>query len=231
MLLLILAELWLPGVQAVRPEDELEHRHAGASVKQESGALYAIRKSGELHVVKQRSPEGGDEQDPSPKADADGNTDTDARQASVPVSTQEGKVTEEIQNGSGPSRETEAQTSNADIPTSNAIDLTSCDVGSPEEGKLDEFVANLLECAKQRQKQSGAVAALEKVESRDLESYRSMVSTIVTKLKDAHGHGKGLTEPFETDQKRIKATLSQKLNEMMTEVNAWPNSHASTGSK
>ena len=54
MLLLILAELWLPGVQAVRPEDELEHRHAGASVKQESGTLYAARKSGDPGQQQQR---------------------------------------------------------------------------------------------------------------------------------------------------------------------------------
>jgi len=233
LLLLILAELWLPGVQGVLPEDELAHQHAGASARQTSGALYSAQKKGELHVasMKKRSPEDGDVQDPSPEEDVNGKKDAstssqeaDASQAAASISTQDGEVTEQIQSSSEPSEE--AESSNADVYTSDAIDLTSCDVGSPEEGKLDEYVAKLLDCAKQRKKHSGAVAALEKVESHDLESYRTMVSTIVTKLKDTHGHGEGLTGPFESDQKRIKATLSQKLNEMLTEVNAWPNSHA-----
>eukprot|EP00930_Biecheleria_cincta_P077386 TRINITY_DN64671_c0_g1_i1.p1 TRINITY_DN64671_c0_g1~~TRINITY_DN64671_c0_g1_i1.p1 ORF type:complete len:247 (-),score=50.67 TRINITY_DN64671_c0_g1_i1:144-884(-) len=234
---LVLLLIFAAGVQGVRPEDELVHQRAGASARQRSGASHSAEKSGDLQVAsaKHRSSEGADAPEISQEADVNhaagpgsAQEGTQSHEAHVSQAAAPGS-TEPTPNHGGPPEEAEVAKSNADTHSSDAVDLTDCDVGNPEEGKLDEFVTKLLGCAKQRQKLSGAVAELEKLRNQDLETYRTMVSTIVTQVKDEHGHGKGLTGPFEMDHTRIKATLSSKLNEMLTAVKAWPNAHAFKG--
>lgn len=210
VLLLIFAELWDPGVEGARPEDKSEDVHAGSDPENTTA-------SADADVAK--APDSADaEADAEPASSAADDQVTEQSPSSDPASVPEQSSDNATE---GSSEDTEATNSKQDQLVSNTINGKACDVGEVEPDKLQEFVEKVLACAKQRQTESGTITQVEKANTQDLEKYRSMVSTVVTKLKDKHGHGEGLTGPFETDHTRNKVALKTKIEAILSEVEAW----------